>query len=211
MPPPGKIASLPARIRAEVNQRLYDGQSAPQILPWLNALPEARAVMAERFGGEEISEQNLSNWRTNQFAEWTRQREREESLKSLSMFASRLAGAAGSNMSAGAQAIATGKIMEVLETSAYEEADLPKIIKALTALRSSDLAQVRLDQRGRALDLAEAKFQRETAELFLKWYDDAEAKRIASGKEERSVKVDQLRQMMFGENPYKNPTTDAHG
>lgn len=204
MAPPGKISSLPARIRAVVNQRLLDGQTSAQILPWLNAHPDVVEVLAARFGGDPVNDQNLSNWRTNQFATWMREREREQSIKSLADYASRLATAAGSNMSAGAQAIATGKIMEVLEASAYAEEDLPKLIAALTSLRQADLQQVRLTNQGRALDLAEAKFQRETAELFLQWYDDAEAKRIAAGKEDRSVKVEQLRQMMFGENPYES-------
>lgn len=198
----GKIDSLPLDIREEVHRRLLDGETGAQILPWLNTLPKVRTVLDRSFHGVDVSDENLSSFRNGPHQEWIRRREKETSLKSLAAYASRLAGAAGANMSAGAQAIATGRILEVLEASAYEDEDLPKLIGALTALRSADLKQVQLDQRSRALDLMESKFQVQTCELFLRWYEDEEAKRVASGKEERTVKVEKLRQLMFGENPY---------
>ncbi len=202
MPPPGKIASLPHAIRQEVNMRLLNGETSTRILPWLNALPDVKEVLDLRFSGADVNDENLSNWRQNQFRDWERKREKEESIKTVAEYASRLAHTAGSNMSAGAQAIATGKIMELLEASAFDDESLPDIIGALTSLRQADLRQLQLDQRTRSLDLAEAKFQRETADLFIKWYDNEEAKAVAAGKEERTVKIETLRQMMFGENPY---------
>lgn len=202
MPRAGKIDSLPHALREEVHQRLLDGETGSQILPWLNAHPKVRVVLARSYQGVDVSDENLSSFRNGPHAEWLRRREKAESLKSLAEYASKLAGAAGQNMSAGAQAIAIGRIMEVLEAGAYEETDLPKIIQALTALRNTDLQEVRLGNQGRALNLAESKFQVQTCELFLKWYEDEEAKRVASGKEERTVKVEKLRQLMFGENPF---------
>jgi hypothetical protein len=59
----GKIASLPYRLRKQVNERLRDGQKAPKILAWLNAEPEAIAVWEEDFEGAPCTEQNLSEWR----------------------------------------------------------------------------------------------------------------------------------------------------
>jgi len=203
MPPPGKIASLPHAIRQEVNQRLLNGETAGQILPWLNENQGVQLILVDRFNSAAVNEENLSNWRQNQYQDWLRKREKEQSIKTLSEYASRLATSAGSNMSAGAQAIATGKIMELLEASAFDDETLPDVIGALTSLRQADLRQLQLDQRTRSLDLAEAKFQQETADQFLKWYDNEEAKRVASGKEEKTVKVEQIRQLMFGENPYK--------
>lgn len=199
----GKIDSLPHAIRDEVHSRLLDGETGAQILPWLNAHPKVRSVLDRSFQGVDVSDENLSSFRNGPHQDWLRRREKESSLKSLAEYASRLAGAAGANMSAGAQAIATGRILEVLEASAYEEGDLPKIIGALTALRSTDIQQARLDISSRSLDLAENKFQVQTCELFLRWYQDEEAKRVASGKEETTVKVAKLRQLMFGENPYE--------
>jgi hypothetical protein len=202
MPRAGKIDSFPVAIREEVHRRLLDGETGSQILPWLNAHPKVRAILDRSFQGVDVSDENLSSFRNGPHQEWLRRREKAESLKSLAEYAAKLAGAAGQNMSAGAQAIATGRIMEVLEAGAYEETDLPKLIHALTALRNTDLQQSKLDLSSRSLDLSISKFHVQTCELFLKWYEDEEAKRVASGKEDRTVKVEKLRQLMFGENPY---------
>lgn len=51
-------------------------------------------------------------------------------------------------------------------------------------------AQLRLDQ---------AKFQRETCSLFLKWAEDQRAKEIANGGASQSDKIAALGQLMFGE------------
>lgn len=51
-------------------------------------------------------------------------------------------------------------------------------------------AQLKLDQQ---------KFRRETCELFLKWYQDEEAKRIASSNTPNAEKVEKLGQRIFGE------------
>lgn len=59
----GKIARLPARIRDEVNRRIYDGHSGRTILPWLNSLPEVQDVCSKYFAGREVSPQNLTDWR----------------------------------------------------------------------------------------------------------------------------------------------------
>lgn len=52
----GKIGGLPREIREELNERLLDGQLAPQILPWLNAFPEVQSRLAARArAGEEVA------------------------------------------------------------------------------------------------------------------------------------------------------------
>lgn len=66
----GKIARLPYKIRAKLNQRLLDGQSGPHLLTWLNDLPEVKQSLAENFGGRAISQENLSTWRTGGFRDW---------------------------------------------------------------------------------------------------------------------------------------------
>jgi hypothetical protein len=67
----GKISSLPPHIQDELNQRLQNGQTAKTILPWLNSLPETKAILKERFDGAPITQQNLSNHRNNAFSDWT--------------------------------------------------------------------------------------------------------------------------------------------
>jgi len=72
----GKIGRLPATIRDQLNQRMLDGESASTLLPWLNALPVVQALLAARFSGEPVSEQNLSNWRAGGYVQWQKQKER---------------------------------------------------------------------------------------------------------------------------------------
>ena len=66
----GKIANLPADIREELNCRINDGEQGSELVEWLNAIPEVTEVMNERFGGNPISEQNLSEWRKRGFQQW---------------------------------------------------------------------------------------------------------------------------------------------
>src|SRR5208283_3087766 len=66
----GKIARLPGDIRSQLNTRLQDGHDGPQILPWLNSLPGVRKVLAARFDGRPVNEQNLSDWRLGGYQDW---------------------------------------------------------------------------------------------------------------------------------------------
>lgn len=201
----GKIARLPATIRDEVNRRLHDGQSGSKIIPWLHSLPDVLRVLDEEFKEEPISASNLSEWRLGGYRDWLRQREKVESLKTLSAYASQLAGAGGS-LSEGAAAIAGGKILELIES--MDEENMEKLVSSLASLRSSEAAALnaktniaKLAQKDRELTLAEATFRRQTAELFIKWLASEEAKQIAGGSEPKRVRVDKLVQLMFGDKP----------
>ncbi len=77
---------------------------------------------------------------------------------------------------------------------------------AITRLRKGDstnaqlkLNQDRLAQLDRQLALEREKFQRTTCELFIKWYDSEQARRIASSPASYADKVDQLGQQMWGD------------
>src|SRR5690349_10434568 len=72
----GKIGRLPRTVRNEVCQRLDDGETAAQILPWLNELEATKRVMSQLFGGKPVTAQNLSEWRAGGFAEWLNNQER---------------------------------------------------------------------------------------------------------------------------------------
>jgi hypothetical protein len=71
----GKIARLPEDIRLELNRRIMDGESGPNLLAWLNRLPSVRDVLAQKFGGRPINLPNLSAWRTGGYREWNFRRE----------------------------------------------------------------------------------------------------------------------------------------
>jgi hypothetical protein len=59
----GKIARLPHTIREQLNLKLLDGVPAKSILPWLNSLPDAKAILAADFENRPINKQNLSEWK----------------------------------------------------------------------------------------------------------------------------------------------------
>jgi len=79
----GKIGRLPAEIREQLNQRLFDGEAASTLLPWLNSLPVMQTILAERFSGQAVSEQNLSQWRTGGYEQWLKQQERRALIAEL--------------------------------------------------------------------------------------------------------------------------------
>lgn len=201
----GKIARMPASIREEINRRLHDGQPARVILAWLHSQPEALRVLEEHFGEEPVSPQNLSEWRAGGYRDWLSRRERVDHLKVLSDYAISLARAGGS-ITEGAAAIAGGRILEMLETLPQEK--LAHFVSALAALRSSEATalnartkQASLAHRERELALAEARFQRQTAELFLKWYEVQAAREIVSSRDDAGKKTEKLIQLMFGDKP----------
>ncbi|MGD0813320.1 MAG: hypothetical protein ABSA83_06930 [Verrucomicrobiota bacterium] len=71
----GKIARLSSHVREELNVRLERSQPGPSLLAWLNALPEVQGMLRRDFGGEPISEQNLSQWRRGGFQDWLTRRD----------------------------------------------------------------------------------------------------------------------------------------
>jgi hypothetical protein len=115
----GKIARLPESVRTQLNHRLRDGALGPQLLPWLNDLPEVQAVLTEHFSGQPINAANLSDWRKGGFADWRRARDthadRLERTRELAGMSRELAQASGANLTEGAAAILAGQILEVLE------------------------------------------------------------------------------------------------
>jgi len=66
----GKIARLPEALRLQLNSLLQDGGEGKQIVQWLNSLPEVRKVLADKFDGRPINEQNLTDWRQGGYEQW---------------------------------------------------------------------------------------------------------------------------------------------
>lgn len=221
----GKVARLPHKIREEVNQRLLDGQTSREILPWLNEQPEVQQDCELHWEGVPISAQNLSAWRLGGFKKWLSRRARTESLKSLASHASSLA-SSGRGVVTGAQAIVAGQFLqiieEVIDTDADENADLK-----LERLNSAALALKRLSSeerkdKGHQLDkeklelekirtrlqesnheLAREKFEVSTAEKVLEWAKTPEALAILGNDDSRPEKIANLRQLMFGDQGYQ--------
>jgi hypothetical protein len=66
----GKVARLPLEIREQLNVRLADGEPGNRLVEWLNSNPDVMNMMAERFEGRPITEQNISEWRQGGYEEW---------------------------------------------------------------------------------------------------------------------------------------------
>src|SRR5580698_3121104 len=79
----GKIARMPAGIRAGVNELLRDGRQAEEILEWLNGLPGVQKLLAEQFDSAPINKQNLGAWRQGGYQDWLRHEEACDFLREL--------------------------------------------------------------------------------------------------------------------------------
>jgi hypothetical protein len=215
----GKIGRCPPHVREEVCRRLFEGQTGRKICTWLNEHPDVLRVLDEHFGEEPVTEQNLSEWRKNGFQKWLARRDQLETTKQLADYSLQLA--EGMTPTEGAARIAGGQLLMIFEDLDIEaqrtllkekpgtyialldalarvkksEADAEK---ARQAKITNELNTRRLEQNERKLALDEKRFQVRTAELFLEWFDNETAKRIAEGKAARSVKIEQLREAMFG-------------
>jgi hypothetical protein len=79
----GKIAQLPKPIRDDLNRRLQNGRQGPELLAWLNELPETREILPE-FNDQPINKSNLSDWRHGGFLEWLHDQAREARIQRVS-------------------------------------------------------------------------------------------------------------------------------
>lgn len=181
----GKIARLPAPVREELNRRLRSGTLGTQILPWLNAQPEVRAVLEEYFQNKDISAENLSAWRTGGFAEWEEKQDqhyqRIERTRELAAMSMKLAEAGGGNLTDGASAIIAGEILGVLEELEQfksgiasdlttDETAPDKFQVAAAAIESLSLSVSRLrkgDQNKEVLRQREDQLRQKDEELLL--------------------------------------------
>ena len=90
-----------------------------------------------------------------------------------------------------------GQILEKMKGRAIKERELEARI-AGSNLRFEQKDR-EIAQKDEQLRLAQKKFQRETASLFLKWQADERAKAIAGSGATNAEKIEALGQAMFGE------------
>jgi hypothetical protein len=215
MVPRGKIGRLPEPIRAQVNQRLRDGQPAAEILPWLNAQPQVRKILDQQFNGEPVNDQNLTNWRLGGYADWLRREDKNERLKLLAEHC-RQAAESGGDVLQGSAAVAGGLLMEVIETLdpdvqrelvAEKPEKLVPLMGALSALMGARTAQERVEiakqrtkQNEQRLALDQQKFEVVVCEKLMDWSERPEVRKVLAGDDTtRSEKIAQLRLAIFGD------------
>lgn len=224
----GKIARLPAVLRAEVNQRLLDGQGAPQILPWLNSQADAIRIWEELFEGVPCSPQNLSEWKLGGYKEWRAKQDRVQDLKELSSYALGLVKAANGTIADAAAAIAAGHIVEVMEnvgnivvTGGTDDAEadpnkgLSLIVGGIAKLQKGDrdreasrrkdetlaLQKERHKLSKKQVALAEQKFRHQTVQAVMDSARRPEILAVLASRDSKEVQFDKIHQLMFGERP----------
>jgi hypothetical protein len=163
----GKIGRLPRNLRDELNLRLENSESSGAILSWLNALPETQAVLASKFGGSQISEQNLTNWRQGAYQIWLKHRERRNTISELTQDAAELAthangGELASHLSTvlvAELAASAHEALSAITDPAEQCAQLRDLLHTLARVRRQDCQAGRLaiDQELRARDRVKEK------------------------------------------------------
>jgi hypothetical protein len=198
----GKIARLPHSIRQELNTRLRDGVPGTDILQWVNELPEARSILADQFGGEPIKPQNLTDWRQGGYNDWLRGHEQYEQARQTTDHAQYICSSLGLDPSDALSVIITGHLVKLLsgEASLDDLSKLGPLFNAVTNVKKVGLDQRKVEQAAADLDLRQKKFQRDTTNLFMKFYKD---KRATDVIENPGISTDEkteiLGQIMFGE------------
>ena len=199
-----KIGRLPFAIRNELNERIRDGVGGPEILAWLNADKETRKILRELKSGE-INAQNLTDWRSSGYRDWLEDQGQADRIRRLAEISQTLASAAGGNAAGVCCNIATAKIMDALESA--DEEQVADLAKALVQLRAGENAaqKVALAEEKNAiqkeqLELSRAKFERDTARLFVKWAQNKDALSIATDRRlGGDEKTERLGRLMFGD------------
>ena len=199
-----KIGRLPFAIRNELNERIRDGVGGPEILAWLNADKETRKILRKLKAGE-INAQNLTDWRSSGYRDWLEDQGQADRIRRLAEISQTLASAAGGNAAGVGCNIATAKIMDALESA--DEEQVADLAKALVQLRAGENAaqKVALAEEKNAiqkeqLELSRAKFERDTARLFVKWAQNKDALSIATDRKlGGDEKTERLGRLMFGD------------
>jgi hypothetical protein len=218
----GKIARLPAGVRDEINDRLYNGKSGSEILAWLNELPAVKEILATQFDNTPVSPANLSNWRVTGFQRWLKQQESLSSMKNTAKYAGDLAEAAGGSLCRGIVAFASEKILEFLQKTP-ENATPEELVKLATAAANLlkgeqnnvrlSLAHERLRQRERRLILIRDKQQRDVVAIARRILGDARARAIEDAPMDNAAKIELLGLKIYGElwEPRPIPTSEPLG
>jgi hypothetical protein len=172
----GKIARLPAHVRAGLNERMRNGESGRRLVAWLNGHPEVKQTLAWDFQGRPITEQNISEWRKGGYQDYERHqeacglvRELRERHEDFAHFAretevsDRLASILAVELAQAADSL----LKETEDPKARWER-LEKVLRALAPLR-------RADHQGTLVRIKQEKWERKQAAGEREdWWEDWE-------------------------------------
>jgi hypothetical protein len=205
----GKIARLPDEIREQLNQRLFNGEGGPQVLPWLNELPIVKQILVSQFDGVAISDQNLSNWRKSGYKRWSLQKQNVGLVKDLNQFVADLTQAGVDGLTPATAGLASAKILEYLEAldpATTNPGDLAKCATAIAILRDKEqnearikIAKERLGLRYMALRIKRDIHQRDVVAIAKRVLGDARAKAIEAAPWNNAEIIEGLGIHIFGQ------------
>jgi hypothetical protein len=205
----GKIARLPDDIRTEINLRILNGKSYPDILAWLNELPVVKEIIAAQFNAVPISPTNLSNWRDIGYERWLNHRENVGAMKEIAKEADDFAQTGGGNIARGAAAFASGKILRFLEKIPDKNATPEELINLATAVADLlkgeqnavrlTISQERLRQHERRLILLRDKQQRDVVAVAFRVLGDARIKAFYDAPISNAEKIELIGLAIYGE------------
>ena len=194
----GKIARLPRPLREALNRQLEEGTQGKQLVAWLNAQPEARAVLAAEFGGRPINEQNLTEWKQGGFRDWQQQQVELTLARELAAHGGDLAQVSPEPLSDVAAPVLMAKYLFLLQKLRAVNMEDPESWKPLRAicrdlldLRRGDHSSARLKLEREKLAILRTQWQCERREAARQRRIEARQHRKISGAE-LVAKVDEI-------------------
>jgi len=180
----GKIARLPREIRDALNRRMRNGEQGGPLLAWLNTLPAVAAVLAQEFGGNPVSKQNLSEWRAGGFAEWQARQETLDQARELAADAGEIAAATDGRLTdhlATVLAVRYASALagwngEVTEEFRRKLRALRGLCQDIVELRRGDHSGARLKMEQERLEREREKTEEEVVAHFQHWLKNPEVR-----------------------------------
>ncbi len=202
----GKIARLPRDIRNQLNRRLQDGEPGIRLVEWLNSLPEVRQVLAEDFGGRDVNEQNLSEWKQAGYQEWLVRQETLACARELAADAKELKDVAAGSLADDLATVVTARYAAALAGWNGEMSDeLRRKLRALrllcqdiVELRRGDHSAVRLKLEQERLAEEKDWTAEELIEHFQRWARNSSVRDCICGKHLTSEEREARMRSIFG-------------
>jgi hypothetical protein len=91
------------------------------------------------------------------------------------------------------------RIFQLASDPTADTKELALLLNLVLKAQANESAATANELKARDVNLREKTFQRETCELFIKWYADERAKSIVEGPGDNDAKREKLGQMLFGE------------
>ncbi|HVY69665.1 MAG TPA: hypothetical protein VHH73_07025 [Verrucomicrobiae bacterium] len=200
----GKIARLPKDVREQLNERMDEGETGPELLAWLNNLPEVKEVLARDFDGKEINGPNLTAWRQGGYADWVAQGQVLELAQRLSEEAIELKeqeDKAGKPLGELLLTLLTAKCMITARQPLDGEAGWLRLRELCVTLERIR----RMEHQERRMRIAEARLE---GPMRQRWQETTDGSWLV-GKKRRASFADQVRARLNQQSSTATPETQS--